>query len=404
MNIEKDSLVVTPSGYINKSHCGYCGRDDSSSMFGMVASEMTVDAYQKLIDRGFRRSGTFIYKPDQKNSCCVMYTVRLDVGKYKPTKEQRQVANRFKHAYNSAEHDTHSKKHKGKDNAFNLEMWARPGSDKLRIVLDSSASTKEKFELYKKYQVQVHNDKEDDVSERQFKRFLCDNPFIDTTEPSDANPRGHFHQLYYWEEKLFAIGVIDILPRCVSSVYFIWDPSWAKWSLGKIGSLYEIVLAEKLRLPYYYMGYYIHDCPKMKYKGLYRPSYLLDPWFTLDSPKENHSDKCAVDGVWFNIEMLEKELDQRKLVSMLQPDTSYDGQGHPDSLVNAKMPGVIDKEDAEKIDIESMPVLFKIANKKVILTPALFQGSSIRNAFRDVVMAVGIELGRRVVLDMTPYA
>lgn len=36
----------------------------------------------------------------------------------------------------------------------------------------------------------------------------------------------------------------------------------------------------------YYMGYYIHNCPKMKYKGSFAPSFLLDvsakKWVPLD--------------------------------------------------------------------------------------------------------------------------
>jgi arginine-tRNA-protein transferase len=35
--------------------------------------------------------------------------------------------------------------------------------------------------------------------------------------------------------ELIAIGVIDILPKCVSSVYFIYSPKWAWASLGKVG-------------------------------------------------------------------------------------------------------------------------------------------------------------------------
>lgn len=30
-------------------------------------------------------------------------------------------------------------------------------------------------------------------------------------------------------------------------------------------------------LRYYYMGFYIHSCPKMRYKGAYSPSFLLCP-------------------------------------------------------------------------------------------------------------------------------
>ena len=44
----------------------------------------------------------------------------------------------------------------------------------------------------------------------------------------------------------------------------------------------EIVLTKQLQeedpnIAYYYMGYYIHSCPKMKYKGAYDPSDLLCP-------------------------------------------------------------------------------------------------------------------------------
>lgn len=60
--------------------------------------------------------------------------------------------------------------------------------------------------------------------------------------------------------RLIAVGVIDILPRCVSSVYFFYDPAYEHWELGKISALREIALARRLReawysdLHYYYLG------------------------------------------------------------------------------------------------------------------------------------------------------
>jgi arginyl-tRNA--protein-N-Asp/Glu arginylyltransferase len=36
------------------------------------------------------------------------------------------------------------------------------------------------------------------------------------------------------DDKLVAFSVIDILPGCVSSVYFVWDPDYAWASLGKV--------------------------------------------------------------------------------------------------------------------------------------------------------------------------
>lgn len=45
---------------------------------------------------------------------------------------------------------------------------------------------------------------------------------------------GAHHQLYRVDGELIAMGVLDILPNCVSSVYFIYSPKWAWASLGKV--------------------------------------------------------------------------------------------------------------------------------------------------------------------------
>jgi len=37
---------------------------------------MTVQDYQDLIDRGWRRSGKYCYKPTVHVTCCPMYTIR----------------------------------------------------------------------------------------------------------------------------------------------------------------------------------------------------------------------------------------------------------------------------------------------------------------------------------------
>jgi arginine-tRNA-protein transferase len=45
---------------------------------------------------------------------------------------------------------------------------------------------------------------------------------------------GSYHQLYRLDGRLVAMGVIDILPSCVSSVYFMWEKEYEKYSLGKV--------------------------------------------------------------------------------------------------------------------------------------------------------------------------
>jgi len=62
---------------------------------------------------------------------------------------------------------------------------------------------------------------------------------LQNEKPSDGPEIGYgsFHQQYWLDDKLIAVGVIDILPACVSSVYFFYDPDYSFLSLGTYGSL-----------------------------------------------------------------------------------------------------------------------------------------------------------------------
>jgi arginyl-tRNA---protein transferase len=110
----------------------------------------------------------------------------------------------------------------------------------------------------------------------------------ETTPPQGY---GSFHYQYFLDGVLIAVGVIDVLPECVSSVYFYYDPDYSFLSLGTYASLREIALVRELSktcptLTNYYLGFYIPTCPKMRYKSGVKPSYLLCPeaftWHLLD--------------------------------------------------------------------------------------------------------------------------
>lgn len=48
---------------------------------------------------------------------------------------------------------------------------------------------------------------------------------------------GSYHQQYWLDDELIAVGVIDILPQCLSSVYFFYDPKYSDLVLGTYGSM-----------------------------------------------------------------------------------------------------------------------------------------------------------------------
>lgn len=48
---------------------------------------------------------------------------------------------------------------------------------------------------------------------------------------------GSFHQHYLLDGQIIAVGVIDILPSCMSSVYLYYDPDYDFLSLGTYSAL-----------------------------------------------------------------------------------------------------------------------------------------------------------------------
>eukprot|EP01107_Rhizomastix_libera_P013123 TRINITY_DN3499_c0_g1_i1.p1 TRINITY_DN3499_c0_g1~~TRINITY_DN3499_c0_g1_i1.p1 ORF type:complete len:573 (-),score=123.26 TRINITY_DN3499_c0_g1_i1:50-1768(-) len=160
------------------------------------------------------------------------------------------------------------------------------GSGKLVVTASLSSFSKEEFELYKKYQISVHHDEPSEITEEGYRHFLVDTSLITEplpngiTFPCGVAAYGSYHMQYRINDVLVAVAVVDIVPTFLSSVYVFYDPDKPWLQLGKLTALWEIeyVATCSKILPdfeFYYMGYYIHNCQKMKYKAQYRPSELL---------------------------------------------------------------------------------------------------------------------------------
>lgn len=160
-----------------------------------------------------------------------------------------------------------------------------------------------------------------------FYRFLCETPLkhealcsthksehgaetnIESGYDINISRGGTYHQQYRlctskdsFDGPLIAVGVVDILPSCLSSVYAFYDPSLsAKLELGKYTALREIEWVRRSKWitnKNYYLGYYIHSCQKMIYKGDYKPSELLCPvhfkWVDFEVAKKRIEAKSPV--------------------------------------------------------------------------------------------------------------
>ncbi|KAK4489264.1 hypothetical protein RD792_005061 [Penstemon davidsonii] len=213
---------------------------------------------------------------------------------------------------------------------------------RFEIRLKKSSFDNEEYSLYRKYQLQVHNDTAEHVSESSYRRFLVDSPLIHISPTDDVTAPpcgfGSFHQQYVVDGKLIAVGVIDILPKCLSSKYLFWDPDLAFLSLGKYSALEEIRWVSENQshcpsLQYYYLGYYIHSCNKMRYKAAYRPSELL----------------CPLRYQWVPYDMAKPLLDRRKYVVLSDLTALQNG----DSLQLKAIDNIMEEQQNE--DIKEAP-------------------------------------------------
>ncbi|KAI8079689.1 arginine-tRNA-protein transferase [Gilbertella persicaria] len=371
----------------SQHNCGYCKGKDTSISFGIWAHSMTCTDYQDLIDRGWRRSGKYLYKPDLEKSCCPQYTIRLDASRFNTTKSQKKIITKFnkyiKGTWDPKRTDKDVPKGKQEqvskpDNYVQIKSLrdyihesevTENSKYNFKVELEPSSFTQEKFELYAKYQKSIHHDKEEDISKSGFKRFLIDSPL-----KPEKNMFGSFHQKYILDGKLVALAVIDILPKCVSSVYFLYDPDYSFLSLGKYSAFREISLVQEYHdkmdsLQYYYMGFYIHTCPKMNYKGQYAPSDLLDP----------------IDYTWHPIEDFRKEFEQQSFVTFVKETRNYPA-GWAD-------PSTITKQALEK-------VLVLLGQDRVAPVNYLvkFDSPAFKKIIVDYVCAVGLKMAQKMII------
>lgn len=123
----------------------------------------------------------------------------------------------------------------------------------MQVELDPSVFSDDVYNLYVKYQVAIHRDSKEELTVNKFTQFLVDSPL--RSSGSD-NQYGSFHQKYYIDNVLIAVAFLDILPNCVSSVYFIYDPDFGDLSLGTYSALREIATTYRLSLKYPSLKYY----------------------------------------------------------------------------------------------------------------------------------------------------
>ena len=267
--------------------CSYLPDLQARSQVATPALLISAPVYTQLVQHGFRRSGTYTYRPHCDN-CRACVPLRVLAKQFTASRSQRRAWKLHAH----------------------LEATLHPLQD-----------SPEYYGLYQRYQRARHKDGGMDNDDREsYQNFLLqshvDSVLVEFREPFDplasdppaSNPSTSPSVLSGVEGSgqakaqdkqgvLRMVSVIDLLSDGLSSVYTFYEPDLPRARLGVYNVLWQIELCRKLDLDFVYLGYWIAASRKMAYKTQYQPAQGLQDgtWRALD-PAIPSADQSPTEG------------------------------------------------------------------------------------------------------------
>ncbi len=224
--------------------CSYLSNRHAINIYADPHHPHQQSVYNQLIQRGFRRSGEYVYKPGC-TGCSACVPVRVRCSDFTPRRTDRRNIKRNRD---------------------------------LTVGYQRARYSRNYFELYRRYLSARHpGGGMDEPEPEDFERFLL-NPWGDTV----------FIECYL-DSSLIGVAVTDATPNGLSAVYTFFDPDQHVRALGRFLILQQIKLCSTMSLPYLYLGYWVDGCRKMQYKTDFRPQEHFDGqcW-------QRYTDACAI--------------------------------------------------------------------------------------------------------------
>lgn len=212
--------------------CSYLNDKEQTTHYKVIENCSTQNC-QDLIERGFRRFGKMYFRPIC-TECEECQSIKIDVENFSFSKSQKRIIKKSAH---------------------------------LKSYLQTPTLSQAHLDLFKKYHLHMKNKKEwiynETTPEHYYQSFV-----------TDHNEFG-YEVLYFDEEKLIGVDLIDILEDGISSIYFYYDPDYSCYSLGKLSLYNQIKFAQRSNKKWIYLGYYVKGCPSLSYKSEYKPYITL---------------------------------------------------------------------------------------------------------------------------------
>lgn len=218
--------------YLTPGHgCGYFDDREAATLLLDPAEEPSNGIYGTLSEAGFRRGGPHLYRP-HCTRCRACVPTRVPVDRFRFSRRFRRIQQR----------NADTEKH-----------------------VEPAEFREEHYDLYARYIAGRHADGSMyPPSRAQFRSFLLA-PWSRTLFLST-----------YLDGALAAVAVTDVLPDALSAIYTYFDPALPRRSLGVYSILHQIEECRRRGLAHLYLGFWIEDAPKMRYKTDFRPVELLE--------------------------------------------------------------------------------------------------------------------------------
>ncbi len=227
--------------FITPPHpCSYLPEKSARMLFVDPSLTVSGGLMSELSRQGYRRSGNYLYRPECKH-CAQCLSLRIPVAQFKPGRTQRKIINK------------------------NADLTQR--------LVPSNKARAAHYRLYERYINQRHVDGDMyPPSQDQFAKFLMHG----------------FEQSFFMEfwlgSQLVGVAVIDVLDDGLSAVYSFYNPALNSRSLGTYMIMAQIDWLKRIKKTHLYLGYWVPDAPKMRYKSRFTPFELFSPggdwqWF-----------------------------------------------------------------------------------------------------------------------------
>ena len=212
--------------------CSYLKELEQTTHYKVI-HDCSTEYCQDLVERGYRRFGKMYFRPICEG-CNECQSIKIDVDNYTFSKSARRVMKKAVHIKSYIQQPTLSQTH---------------------------------LDLFEKYHLHMHSKKEWEYNQTTAEHYY--NSFVVGHEEFG------YEVLYYDEDRLIAVDLIDVLQDGISSIYFYYDPEYAHLSLGKLSLYNQIKFAQQTKKAWIYLGYYVEECPSLSYKSSYKPYLTL---------------------------------------------------------------------------------------------------------------------------------